>query len=71
LMEHSTLAMTRRYLQSLDVDDAMKAHKRFSPLDNSSKVCINMPTKSGCENRGTLYHLGYPPSIGRIVCSSA
>jgi site-specific recombinase XerD len=34
LLGHSTLAMTQRYLQSLNVDDAMKAHKRFSPLDN-------------------------------------
>ncbi|MDO8716545.1 MAG: hypothetical protein Q7J73_07045 [Dehalococcoidales bacterium] len=31
---HSTLAMTQRYLQRLNVDDAMKAHKKFSPLDN-------------------------------------
>ncbi|MFC1944644.1 tyrosine-type recombinase/integrase [Chloroflexota bacterium] len=34
LLGHSTLAMTQRYLQSLNADDAMRAHKRFSPLDN-------------------------------------
>jgi len=34
LLGHSTLQMTLRYLQSLNADDAMKAHKRFSPLDN-------------------------------------
>ncbi len=34
LLGHSTLQMTQRYLQSLNADDAMKAHKRFSPLDN-------------------------------------
>lgn len=34
LLGHSTLQMTQRYLQSLNVDDAMKAHQKFSPLDN-------------------------------------
>jgi site-specific recombinase XerD len=34
LLGHSTLAMTQRYLQSLNADDAAKAHKRCSPLDN-------------------------------------
>jgi site-specific recombinase XerD len=34
LLGHSDLKMTQRYLQSLNVDDAMKAHKKFSPLDN-------------------------------------
>jgi len=34
LLGHSTLAMTQRYLQSLNADDAVKAHQRFSPLDN-------------------------------------
>ena len=34
LLGHSTLAMTQRYLQSLNADDAFKAHKRFSPMDN-------------------------------------
>jgi site-specific recombinase XerD len=34
LLGHSTLAMTQRYLQSLNVDDAMRAHRKFSPLDN-------------------------------------
>ncbi|MFC1944093.1 tyrosine-type recombinase/integrase [Chloroflexota bacterium] len=34
LLGHSTLAMTQRYLQSLNADGAIKAHKRFSPLDN-------------------------------------
>ena len=34
LLGHSTLAMTQRYLQSLNADDAVKAHKRFSPVDN-------------------------------------
>ena len=34
LMGHSTLYMTQRYLKSLSAEDAIKAHKRFSPLDN-------------------------------------
>ena len=34
LLGHSTLAMTQRYLQSLNADDAVKAHTRFSPLDS-------------------------------------
>ena len=34
LLGHSTLAMTQRYLQSLDAGDAFRAHQRFSPLDN-------------------------------------
>jgi len=34
LLGHSTLDMTQRYSQSLNADDAAKAHKRFSPLDN-------------------------------------
>jgi len=34
LLGHSTLTMTQRYLQSLSADDAINAHKRFSPLDN-------------------------------------
>jgi site-specific recombinase XerD len=34
LLGHSTLVMTQRYLQSLNADDAAKAHKRCSPLDN-------------------------------------
>ena len=34
LLGHSTLDMTQRYLQSLNADDAAKAHKMFSPLDN-------------------------------------
>jgi len=34
LLGHSTLSMTQRYLQSLNADDAFKAHKRFSPMDN-------------------------------------
>jgi integrase/recombinase XerD len=36
MLGHSTLAMTQRYLQSLDAGDAFKAHQRFSPLDNIS-----------------------------------
>ncbi len=36
MLGHSTLAMTQRYLQSLDASDAFKAHQRFSPLDNIS-----------------------------------
>ncbi|MFC1914716.1 tyrosine-type recombinase/integrase [Chloroflexota bacterium] len=34
LLGHSTLQMTQRYLQSLNADDAMNAHRRFSPMDN-------------------------------------
>jgi len=34
LLGHSTLVMTQRYLQSLNAEDAMKAHRRFSPLDS-------------------------------------
>ncbi len=34
LLGHSTLSMTQRYLQSLNADDAMNAHRKFSPLDN-------------------------------------
>lgn len=34
LLGHTSLSMTQRYLQSLGVDDAMRAHKKFSPLDN-------------------------------------
>lgn len=34
LLGHSTLQMTQRYLQSLNADDAIKAHQKFSPLDN-------------------------------------
>ena len=37
LLGHSTLQMTQRYLQSLDANDAMNAHKKFSPLDNLGK----------------------------------
>ena len=33
LLGHSTLAMTQRYLQSLNANDAANAHKKFSPLD--------------------------------------
>jgi site-specific recombinase XerD len=36
LLGHTTLQMTQRYLQSLNADDAIAAHKRFSPLDNMS-----------------------------------
>jgi len=36
LLGHATLHMTQRYLQSLSDDDAMKAHRKFSPLD-----CMN------------------------------
>lgn len=34
LLGHSTLAMIQRYSQVLNADDAMKAHKKFSPLAN-------------------------------------
>ena len=34
LLGHSTLHMTQRYLQSLNADDAISAHRRFSPLDS-------------------------------------
>lgn len=34
LLGHSTLAQTRRYTSTLNVDDAMKAHQRASPVDN-------------------------------------
>jgi site-specific recombinase XerD len=37
LLGHSSLTMVQNYLQSLNADDAMKAHKRFSPLDNLGK----------------------------------
>jgi site-specific recombinase XerD len=37
LLGHSTLSMTQRYLQSLNANDAMNAHKKFSPLDNMNK----------------------------------
>jgi integrase/recombinase XerC len=37
LLGHSTLSMTQRYLQSLNANDAAKAHKKFSPLDNLGK----------------------------------
>ncbi len=33
LLGHSTLHMTQRYLQSLNADDAMRAHQKHSPLD--------------------------------------
>ena len=33
LLGHSTLQMTQRYLQSLNAEDAVNAHRRFSPLD--------------------------------------
>ena len=36
LLGHSTLQMTQRYLQSLNADDAINAHRKFSPLDNLS-----------------------------------
>ncbi len=29
-----TIQMTQRYMQSLNADDATRADKRFSPLDN-------------------------------------
>ena len=34
LLGHSTLQMTQRYLQSLNADDAVNAHRRFSPMDH-------------------------------------
>lgn len=34
LLGHSTLAMTQRYLQSLNAEDAANAHRQHSPLDN-------------------------------------
>ncbi|APV43731.1 integrase/recombinase XerC [Dehalogenimonas formicexedens] len=34
LLGHTTLQMTQRYLQSLNSNDAVEAHKKFSPLDN-------------------------------------
>ena len=34
LLGHATPQMTQRYLQSLSDEDAMAAHKRFSPLDS-------------------------------------
>ena len=36
LLGHSTLAMTQRYLQSLNAEDAANAHRQHSPLDNMS-----------------------------------
>ena len=36
LLGHSTLAMTQRYLQSLNAEDAANAHRQHSPLDNLS-----------------------------------
>ncbi len=38
LLGHSTLAMTERYLRSLNANDAMNAHKKFSPLDGLGKI---------------------------------
>jgi len=37
LLGHSTLSMTQRYLKSLNANDAVNAHKKFSPLDNLEK----------------------------------
>jgi len=34
LLGHSTLQMTQRYFQSLNAEDAMNAHRKYSPLDN-------------------------------------
>jgi len=34
LLGHSSLVMVQNYLQSLNADDAAKAHQRFSPIDN-------------------------------------
>jgi site-specific recombinase XerD len=34
LLGHTTLQMTQRYLQSLNAEDAVAAHRKFSPLDN-------------------------------------
>jgi integrase/recombinase XerC/integrase/recombinase XerD len=34
LLGHSTLSQTRRYTNSLNADDAFKAHMRASPVDN-------------------------------------
>jgi integrase/recombinase XerC len=33
MLGHSTLQMTQRYVQSLNADDAINAHRKFSPLD--------------------------------------
>jgi integrase len=37
VLGHSTLQMTQRYLQSLNANDAARAHQKFSPLDNLGK----------------------------------
>ena len=37
MLGHSTLQMTQRYVQSLNADDAINAHRKFSPLDNLGK----------------------------------
>jgi site-specific recombinase XerD len=34
LLGHANLNMTQTYLQSLNAEDAINAHKKFSPLDN-------------------------------------
>jgi len=34
LLGHATLQMTQRYLQSLNAQDAISAHRKYSPLDN-------------------------------------
>jgi len=34
LLGHSSLAIVERCLASLNADDAVNAHHRFSPLDN-------------------------------------
>ena len=34
LLGHNSLTMVEHYLQSLNAEDAAKAHKRFSPVDN-------------------------------------
>ena len=33
VLGHSTLAMTRRYVASLNSEKAAEAHKRFSPVE--------------------------------------
>lgn len=34
LLGHATLAMTRRYTETVNSEDAVKAHRKFSPVDN-------------------------------------
>lgn len=38
LLGHSTLEMTKRYMSTFNSESGIKAHKRFSPVDNDSSI---------------------------------